>query len=109
MTAWATPADVALHWADGAKLDPTALTDLLEVAEDQCRAFAPPPALDVNGAEVIRRRHTLAVVAQARENYAAAARAGGVIQTEVYAIRPRPLTDYVKSLLRPARRGVRVR
>jgi len=99
MAAWATDEDAKTHWADAKTMDPAQLAQLLDAAQEQAEAFAPTLA---EGA-VIPDRYTLAVVAQARELYAAARRDGDVIAVDAYAIRARPLTSTVKQLLRPQR------
>lgn len=98
MTAWATPAEAKVHWADAAALEPERLEELLEVAEEQCRQYAPAHA------EPVPARYKLAVVYQAREVYTASQRdEADVIGIGDYAIRARPLTSAVKQLLRPQR------
>lgn len=99
---WATPDDAAEHWGDAPNLPAGTLNDLLEVATEQCQAYAPELA---EGAPV-PRRYTLATIYQARELRAASQRGEqDVIGVGDYAIRARPLTAAVKQLLRPQRFG----
>ena len=113
MSSWATVADVhtedpaASPWS-GAPRSPELLAQLLDAAEEQCRAFAPLPVVvvdaDGNSAEVVTESMRLAVIYQAREVYAAAKREGDTIaQGDAYVVRARPLVGSVKQLLRPAR------
>jgi hypothetical protein len=97
---WATTDDArASTWKDAATIDDTALDKLLDVATEQCQAFAPvlPEGMDVPA------RYTQAVVLQARELWAAARRDGDVITGDTYALRARDLTATVRQLLRPRR------
>lgn len=94
---------VRRHWRD-APPDVAAIDETLEASQPGCEAYAPAPALDpVTALPVIPPAWRLALVYQARDTRAAAMRDGGMIAGEVYAIRPRPLSDAVKQLLRPAR------
>ena len=96
--AWATKDEARAHWADAASIDDAVLETLLDVATEQCKAYAPdvPQPYPVG--------YMLATVYQAREMYAAGARdSGDLIGLGDYAIRARPLTAAVKSLLRPQR------
>lgn len=96
--AWATPAQAIAHWPDAASIDNDVLLTLLDVATEQCKAYAP----DV--AQPYPTGYMLATVYQARECYAAASRdSGDLIGIGDYAIRARPLTAAVKALLRPQR------
>lgn len=130
--AWATPSEARQHWPDAASIDDGVLTTLLDIATDQCAAYAPAVPGDVirvidnddgtftiyggtdNGdgtwtlSNVPPARFMLATVYQARENYAAARREGDVIGFGDYAIRARPLTGAVKALLRPPRFSTKV-
>lgn len=99
MAVWADAAAARVHWADARTMDAEQLDTLLAAAQEQAEAFAPVLA---EGAAV-PERYTLAVIAQARELYAAARRDGDVIAVDAYAIRARPLTATVKQLLRPSR------
>ena len=112
MSSWATVDDV--HTADPADSPWAAapksgalLQQLLDVAEIQCRAFAPEPVILVPAegepTELVTDAMRLAVIYQARELYAAAKRDGDVIPAGGdYVIRARPLVGSVKQLLRPA-------
>ena len=97
MTAWASVEQAHTHWPDSASLPDATLTVLLDVATAQCDAYAPAHVDPVPAGGPLM----LACIYQAREVYAAGQRDGGVIALGDYAIRPRPLTDWVKSLLRP--------
>ena len=135
MTVWATPAQAATHWPDATNVGEAALVILLTAAQDICEAYAPalttsdpslvedPPGSGLfvtgwadtdgdglYGAEVgeVPERYMLATIYQARELWAASKRDGDVIGLgDGYALRSRPLTGVVKSLLRP-QRGVPV-
>jgi len=99
--AWATKDFARRHWSDAIGLDDVDLDDLLDAAQEQCAAYAPMTA------EPVPVSFMLAVVYQAREIWAAASRdSQDVIGFGDYAIRARPMTAAVKSLLRPERRGV---
>jgi hypothetical protein len=112
VSTWATvehvrtvdPADSP--WPMAPKSD-VLLAQLLDSAEETCRAYAPLPVL-VEGAELVTESMRLAVIYQAREIYAAAKREGDtIVQGDSYVIRARPLVGSVKQLLRPSspRRG----
>ena len=99
MTVWATPTEAAAYWPDATGLDADVLETLLGIAQDVCAAYAPA----LGETDPVPPRYTLAVVYQARELRAAAQRDGDVIGLgDGYALRSRPLTGAVKSLLRPA-------
>jgi len=114
VSSWATPEDLAdpasTPWPQAPKSVPQ-LQQLLDAAEDQCRAYAPLPVTvtDAEGvvSEVITESMRLAVIYQARELWSAAKRDGDVIASGEYVIRARPLVGTVKQLLRPSspRRG----
>jgi hypothetical protein len=102
-----TPEPTDSPWAAAPKSD-VLLQQLLDVAEIQCRAYAPPPVLvtDAGGVttEVVTDAMRLAVIYQAREVYAAGQRQGDtIVQGDTYVIRARPLVGSVKQLLRPSR------
>jgi len=92
--AWATLDEARAHWPDSASLDDSTLSVLLEVATQQCELYAPLLVPEPD-------RYMIAVIYQAREVYTAGQRDGDVIGIGDYAIRARPLTSTVKSLLRP--------
>lgn len=92
--AWATRDEARAHWADAKSIPDATLDVLLDVATEQCEAYAPT-------ASPVPSRYMLATVYQARENYAAGQRDGDVIGFGDFAIRSKPLTASVKSLLRP--------
>lgn len=107
MTAWATLADARRLWPDAVSLDDDVLSDLLDAALVVCQRFAapsigvdpvPPEVVDA-GVVGVRR---LANVYEARELWAASRRDGDVIGFESYAVRVRPLSSTVQSLLRPS-------
>lgn len=101
---WATRDQAKAHWADAAALPDSALDTLLEVATEQCQAYAPTPA-----PSPLPASYVLATVYQAREVYAASQRGeSDVVGVGDYAIRARPITAAVKSLLRPTAPGSRV-
>lgn len=93
-TAWASIEQAHAHWPDSASLPEATLSTLLLVATAQCQNYAPYLAFVPN-------RYMVATVYQAREVYAAGQRDGDIIGIGDYAIRARPLTSTVKSLLRP--------
>ena len=99
MTVWATPTQAETHWPDATALGETVLTTLLGIAQEVCAVYAP----DLAETDPVPDRYMLAVIYQARELRAAAQRDGDVIGLgDGYALRSRPLTGAVKSLLRPA-------
>lgn len=98
---------VRRHWKDSSALDVATISELLEVAEEGVAEFAPAPAVDpVTLDPIIPSSWRIATVYQAREIRAAAVREGGMVQGEAYAVRPRPLLDTVRQLVRP-RKGRR--
>ena len=96
-TTWLAEADVTPDmWADA---PPAGLLELyLGAAQERCEAYAPAPIPDP-----IPRGHILAQLADARDLWTAAQRSGSadLIGGDGYAVRVRPLSDYVRSLLRP--------
>ena len=113
MSDWAKLEDVRTAeptdspWPMAPKSD-VLLQQLLDAAEEQCRAYAPLPVLvtDAGGAttELVTESMRLAVIYQARELYAAGKREGDtIVQGDSYVIRARPLVGSVKQLLRPSR------
>jgi len=102
--AWATREQARAHWPDAASLTDEVLDVLLDVAHEQCAAYAPvlvytnPPPDPLPAPP---ERYMLATVYQAREVYAAGQRDGDTIGLGEFVIRARPLTASVKSLLRP--------
>lgn len=97
---WTTPEAARKVWPDATQLDEDSLVELLEVAQEQCAAYAPALA---DGATEVPASYRRAVILQAREVHAAADRDGDLIGFEQYAIRQRPLSDTVRKLLRPHR------
>lgn len=88
------------EWPDFESIDAPTRTRLLGGAYEQLVLYA--PALDP-AAAVIPDRYRLAQILQAQENWNATRREGDVVGfgEEGYAIRVRPLSTTVKSLLRP--------
>lgn len=100
--AWATKDQARAQWPDAASLPDATLDILLDVATVQCMAYAPALIVPLDPEDlVIPVNYTQAAIYQAREVYAAGQRDGDVIGLGDYAIRARPLTASVKSLLRP--------
>lgn len=96
--AWATREQARQHWTDAASIPDESLDVLLDVATEQCAAYAPKATAP------IPTSYLLACVYQAREVYAAGQRGEqDVIGFGEFAIRARPLTSTVKQLLRPQR------
>lgn len=94
---WATKEQAREFWPDAANIADATLETLLEVSTEQCVAYA--PAIP----QPYPQSYMLACVYQARELHDAGKRDGDVIGIGEYAIRSRPLTATVKSLLRPPR------
>lgn len=96
--AWASRTQARAHWADAKSLPDDVLDVLLEAATEACAAYAPvvPQPYPMG--------YMLATVYHAREIHSASSRdSGDVIGFGDFAIRARPLTASVKSLLRPQR------
>lgn len=92
-----------LHWEDAKALDDPTLDDLLDAALPGVVAYAPPLG-DLTTSVDAPKHYQLAAVFQARELRNAIQRGeADVIGVGDYAIRARPLTAAVKSLLRPQR------
>ena len=107
---WATDQMLAEHWPDSSTLTQPARDRVLTVATTQSRSYAPvlPPAQDGTPAEV-PANYELGTIYQARELWNAIERGeSDVIGIGDYAIRARPLSAPIKSILRPvsARPGV---
>lgn len=102
---WATLQQAREVWPDAATLSDGVLTRLLQAAHDQVLAYAPALADPL----VVPAGYTEAEVLQARDLWSATKREGDVMGFESYAIRVRPLSATVRSLLRPPRGAVRVR
>ena len=99
--AWATRDEARRFWADAQRIDDADLDVLLDVAHEQCVAYAPSVV------EPVPVSFMLANIYQAREVWAAGNRESqDVIGFGDFAIRARPLTASVKALLRPETRGV---
>ena len=96
---WATRDQARAIWKDAPASD-SILDSLLADAEYQCAAYAP-----ATSTMPVPAAWSRAVVLQARELWAAARRDGDLIGASDTgtAIRARPLTGAVKSLLRPRR------
>lgn len=104
MAEWTSLTEARAIWPDAPVSDVT-LGSLLDDAEAQCRAYA--PAWDEN--DDVPAGYGRAVVLQARELWAAARREGDLLGGSDYAVRARPLTGAVKTLLRPKRGRLTVR
>lgn len=102
---WADLPDARAVWPDAAALEDAVLVRLLTAAHEQVLAYAPALA----DPEVVPSRYVEAEVLQARELWAASKRDGDVLGFESFAVRVRPLSGTVRSLLRPPRGVVRVR
>lgn len=105
MSPWADLDDARNLWPDAVGLDDALLDELLASAYVVCERFAAPsigvdPATPDAGVVGVRR---LANVYEARELWAASRRDGDVIGFDAYAVRVRPLSSTVQSLLRPSR------
>lgn len=100
MTNWATLDDARDIWPD-APVDDDLLTDMLTSAHEVVAAYAPVLA----DAAPVPFRYVQAEVLQAIEHYQATQRNGDVLgfSDTGYAVRVRPLTATVKTLLRPRR------
>lgn len=98
MVTWATEDDARTIWAD-APLDNDLLDAMLASAHEVCATYAPVLAVG----DPVPYRYVQAEVLQAIEHYQAAQRNGDVLGfgDSGYAIRVRPLSASVKSLLRP--------
>lgn len=98
----ATLADARLLWPDADTLPDDVLQRLLDVATERCELFLPADQLDPYPSPQ-PDRWTTACVLDARDVWTASRRDGDVIGFDTYAIRVRPLSDSVRSLLRPRR------
>lgn len=103
---WAGLEQARAIWPDAVALDDAVLTRLLEAAHAQTTAYAPaladgaPPPPNYVEAEVL----------QARELWGATRReSADAVGFDTYAVRVRPLSATVRSLLRPPRGAVTVR
>lgn len=99
MTAWVTPDDARLLWAD-APMDDDLLASWLESSQEACEVYAPA----LGPTDPVPVRYVQACVLQARETYEAGQRDSadvvGFGDTGL-AIRVRPLGPTVRQLLRP--------
>lgn len=98
--AWATPAEARNLWGtdDTKGLSDDVLTTLLEVAFEECVAYAPA----VEG--TVPERYKLANIMQAREIYTASKRgdaSADVVGVGDFVVRARPLSAVVRQMLRP--------
>ena len=100
MANWATTDDARDLWAD-APIEDELLDRLLTSAHEVCAAYAPALA----DGDPVPTRYVEAEVLQAIEHYQATLRNGDVLGfgDTGYAVRVRPLSASVKSLLRPRR------
>lgn len=104
MTVWPSAAEqltfARLHWEDAKQLPDQLLTDLLDAALPGVIAYAP----ELPAETAAPTNYQLALVFQARELRNAIQRGeADVIGVGDFALRARPLTAAVKSLLRPQR------
>ena len=103
---WATLPQARAVWPDAVGLDDAVLTRLLQAAHAQVLAYAPALAVDAPAPA----NYLEAEVLQARELWGATRREGAdVVGFDTYAVRVRPLSATVRSLLRPPRGAVSVR
>lgn len=102
---WATKEQARAHWPDAVNIADAVLDTLIDIATEQCEAYAPP--LEYAYSMMVsaeRPSYMLATVYQARELHSASVRGEqDVIGVGDYAIRARPMTAAVKQLLRPKR------
>lgn len=96
----ATLTDARAIWADAAGLDDADLQAVLDAAWERCSSYMPDEVLAVDPF-VATPGQIRANVLDARDLYQAARREGDVIGFDTYAIRVRPLSATVRSLLRP--------
>jgi hypothetical protein len=97
-SAWATQAEAAAHWADAATLTPGVATALLTAATNSLRSMAPVLA----AGDTVPAGYQLAVIYTARDLRAAILRGDtDLIGVGEYAVRARPVSAVVRSLLRP--------
>lgn len=93
-------------WPDAVGLPDDVLLRLLQAAQEQAEAYAPALAFG----DAVPARYTEALILQARELWGATRREGAdVVGFDTYAVRVRPLSATVRSLLRPPPGAVRVR
>lgn len=98
----ATLADARLLWPDADTLPDDVLQQLLDVATERCRAFLPAELVTTPPVPQ-PASWTTACVLDARDVWTASRRDGDVLGFDTYAVRVRPLSDTVRSLLRPRR------
>lgn len=103
----ATIADARALWADASTIDDDVLADILATSWARCVEFLPAGVADdwSNVPGPVMLRWKTANVYDARDLWAAGQRDGDVIAFDTYALRARPMSGTVASLLRP-RRGV---
>lgn len=95
-------ADARAQWQDANIMPDAVLTDLLEAAWTACLAYLPTAITSAPGfAPEAIPSYVKANVLHARDLFQAESRNGDVIGFDQYAIRVRPLSDTVRSLLRP--------
>ena len=99
-------ADARAQWADARNIPDAVLTDLLESAWVSCLEYLPTNVKAAPGfAPEAIPAYVQANVLHARETFAAFDRDGDVIGFDSYAVRVRPLSGTVRSLLRPSKIG----
>ena len=95
-------ADARERWTDAGIIPDAVLTDLLETAWTACLVYLPAAITTAPAfAPEAVPSYVQANVMHARDIYQAAQRNGDVIGFDQYAVRVRPLSDTVRSLLRP--------
>lgn len=95
---WATTSQALEAWPEASRVESDRLQTLLDVAYDVL-STGPAPALE--DGDPVPARYTEATILHAREVWAAIRRDGDVIGFDAYAVRARPVTSAVLSLLRP--------
>jgi hypothetical protein len=97
---WADIEDAQLIWANAGEMNPELLQHLLDVAQEQCEAYAPA----LGEGDPVPARYKQAVIDQARDTWQNSERDGDALGYDgEFTIRVRPLADTVKALLRPPR------
>lgn len=102
MSAWVTPGSIGSVWPDAARLPAVDVETYLEAAQESVTAYMPAELVPADGAPIPARLR-LAVILHARDIHGATIRTGDleVAGDAGLAFRVRPLSDAVKSLVRP--------